>query len=178
METSNTKGYVLAGFFIALMAISAYVKIPTPYVPVTFQLIVAITSGIILGPYLGALSMSVYVILGLIGLPIFSGGGGFGYVLMTTFGFIIGFIFSSFVAGLLWRKSVTMRILSIIASIIVCYILGILWFWMIMTDMTLLGSMLFMVLYAIKDVALGAVLFGTIHILNFYIKDLEVRCVQ
>ena len=173
---SNTKQYVLAGLFVAMMAISAWVKIPFPYVPLTFQLIVSITSGIILGPYLGALSMSVYMILGLVGLPIFSGGGGFGYVLIPTFGFVIGFILSSFVAGLLWKKSVTMRILSIIAGILVCYCPGILWFWIIMTDMTLLGSTLFMVFpYAIKDVALGGILFWIMHVFNWYSKNSESK---
>lgn len=171
---SNTKQYVLAGLFVALMAISAWVKIPFPLVPITFQLIVAVTAGIILGPYLGSLSMCVYMILGLIGLPIFTGGGGFGYVLMPTFGFIIGFILSALLSALLWKKSISLKVCSIIAGIVACYIIGIFWLWMI-TEMSLLGSALFLVPFAIKDIALGAILFGIMHVFNWYTKNLETK---
>ncbi|MFQ9053211.1 MAG: biotin transporter BioY [Oscillospiraceae bacterium] len=61
--------------------------------------------GVLLGPGGGALSQGVYVALGLVGLPIFTAGGGFGYVLQPSFGFLLGLIPTAAVIGALSRRS-------------------------------------------------------------------------
>ena len=75
-------------------------------------------AGCLLGPYWGAASQGVYVLLGLVGLPIFTLGGGFGYVLQPTFGFLLGLIPSALVIGLITRKS--RRPLRIILACAAC----------------------------------------------------------
>ncbi|HOO47090.1 MAG TPA: biotin transporter BioY, partial [Deltaproteobacteria bacterium] len=74
----------------ALTAAGAFIKIPIAPVPITLQNFFVILSGIILGPKAGALSQIVYIIIGLIGLPVFSGGGGPSYIFKPTFGYILG----------------------------------------------------------------------------------------
>lgn len=90
---------VLVPMFTALTIIGGFIKIPTPIVPITLQTLFVILSGVLLGSKMGALSQLLYVALGLIGLPVFSQGGGIGYVLKPTFGYLIGFILGAYVIG-------------------------------------------------------------------------------
>lgn len=69
------------------------------------QRVFAAMAGVLLGPGGGALSQGVYVALGLVGLPIFTAGGGFGYVLQPSFGFLLGLIPAAAVIGGLSRRS-------------------------------------------------------------------------
>ena len=81
-RTAYRKSVKLAqcALFVVLMIVSAFIRIPIPYVPVTFQTVVAVLAGLMLGPWWGAASVAVYVILGLLGLPVFAnGGGGYAY---------------------------------------------------------------------------------------------------
>ncbi|MGC8970865.1 MAG: biotin transporter BioY [bacterium] len=93
-----------ASFFTALAVVSAIiVRLGTGTMLVPFSLLPMVTllSGMILGSKLGAMSMLVYVILGLIGVPVFASPpyGGFTYILKPTFGFLLGFIASSWTTG-------------------------------------------------------------------------------
>jgi biotin transport system substrate-specific component len=73
-----------------------------PPVPFTLQTFFVLMSGLLLGPKYGPLSQVLYVVLGLIGLPIFAGGmGGLQQVFSPSFGFLLGFIAESWLAGLL-----------------------------------------------------------------------------
>ena len=63
--------------FIVLMVVSAFIRIPIPYVPITFQTVVAVLAGLLLGAKWGAASVAIYVFMGLLGLPVFRAGGGF-----------------------------------------------------------------------------------------------------
>lgn len=87
--------------FVALMAAGAYVTIPFPLVPLTFQTVISVLAGLLLGRKKGAVSMAVYCFAGLAGIPVFAAGGGIFYVIKPSFGYIIGFIFSAFVAGVM-----------------------------------------------------------------------------
>ena len=71
---------VLCAMFAALIAVGAFIRIPIPYVPFTLQLFFTTLAGLLLGPKLGAASSLVYMITGLIGIPIFTEGGGPGYI--------------------------------------------------------------------------------------------------
>ncbi|MCD8201888.1 MAG: biotin transporter BioY, partial [Clostridia bacterium] len=93
--------------FVALMVAGTYVSIPFWPVPLTFQTVICILSGLMTGWKKGMISMTVYMVMGLIGIPVFSAGGaGFSYVMMPTFGYIIGFIFAAGAAGLIRGKNV------------------------------------------------------------------------
>jgi biotin transport system substrate-specific component len=96
---------VYASLFAALTAAGAWIAIPLPYVPVTLQTLFTMLSGALLGPYFGALAMIVYVLLGLIGLPVFAQGqSGFGALVGPAGGYLVGFIVGAVVIGLLVRS--------------------------------------------------------------------------
>ncbi len=95
----KNRDIALAGLMTALTACGAFIRIPLPYVPLTLQTLFVYLSGALLGARLGALSQAAYVILGLIGIPIFAGGGGPAYVLHPTFGYLIGFIVAAYLIG-------------------------------------------------------------------------------
>ena len=93
----------ISALFIALIVIGAYIKIMIPIGPfaVTFslQFLFSLMAGLMMGPKRGALILVAYLILGLVGLPVFAHGGGLGYILRPTFGFLIGFLGAAIVSG-------------------------------------------------------------------------------
>lgn len=99
MKTSRTLSLTLVAIFAAMTAIGAFIKIPLPIVPFTLQIIVVYLAGSLLGSKRGLLSQLVYVLVGLAGLPVFSQGGGFTYVLQPTFGYLIGFAAGAYTIG-------------------------------------------------------------------------------
>ena len=98
---------LIAALFAALMCISVFLRIPIPPTPLLFtlQTLVVFMAGLFLEPKYALASMLVYTLLGLVGLPVFSTGGGIGYVLQPSFGFIIGFSVSALLVSLLVRKN-------------------------------------------------------------------------
>lgn len=96
----STREMTLVAMFTGLTAMGAFISIPIGPVPITLQTLFVILSGLILGPKLGALSQIVYIILGLVGIPIFAGfTGGLQSVMKPSFGFAIGFIFAAYAVG-------------------------------------------------------------------------------
>ena len=85
--------------FAALTAVGAFISIPLGYSSITLQTFFTAMAGCVLGPWYGALSQLVYVALGLVGLPIFTRGGGIGYLVQPTCGFLIGLIPAAWVIG-------------------------------------------------------------------------------
>ena len=77
---SKTRSLILAALFAALTAIGAFLKIPLGALSLTLQFFFTAMAGVLLGPRWGAASQAVYVALGLAGLPVFTMGGGLGYV--------------------------------------------------------------------------------------------------
>lgn len=122
----DTKRLILTALFTALTVIGAYLRIPTPWSSFTLQILFVCMAGLLLGPKYGAASQIIYVALGLIGLPIFSGGGGPGYVFHPTFGFLLGYIAAAFVIGLICRENRGVRRMAIacVAGLAVIYLLG------------------------------------------------------
>ena len=95
----NLKMLLRAALFAALTAIGAFIRIPIGQMSVTLQALFSLTAGLVLKEKWGAISQIIYVALGIIGLPVFTGGGGLQYVLQPSFGFIIGLVMLSFIAG-------------------------------------------------------------------------------
>ena len=128
---SKTYDMVYIAIFAVLMAICSWISIPMT-VPFTLQTFGVFISVGILGGKRGTVAVLVYILLGAIGVPVFAGfSGGFGVLLNTTGGYIIGFLFSALV---MWgiekvfgRKPV-MQILSMLVGLIVCYAIGTAWF--------------------------------------------------
>lgn len=92
----------LIALFTALTAVGAYIAIPlsvTP-VPITFQVLFVLLSAIVLGKYRAMISQVAYVLLGVIGIPVFAKGtGGIGHLFGPTGGYFWGFIAAAFVVG-------------------------------------------------------------------------------
>lgn len=123
----------LSALFCTLICVGSFIRIPMPNImPITLQTYFVLLTALVLPLKTSALAIGVYIVLGLIGLPIFSGGGGIGYVLMPNFGFIIGFLVSSVIIGVLVQKHKNRKIwhnISIsLLGIAVIYIIGILYF--------------------------------------------------
>ncbi len=115
--------------FTALTVISAYIKIPLQIIPISLQTTVVILSGALLGSRMGALSQILYLTLGLIGLPVFTQGGGISYVLKPSFGYIIGYIFASYVIGRVieWQKNTKLSTLltANLCGLLAIYLVGV-----------------------------------------------------
>jgi biotin transport system substrate-specific component len=85
----------------AVTAVAAQITIPTPLVPFTLQVLAVILSGLLLGPRYGALAQAVYVLVGAVGAPVFSGfSGGLGVILGPTGGYLVSYPIAAAVAGL------------------------------------------------------------------------------
>jgi biotin transport system substrate-specific component len=121
---------ILTALFAALTAVGAFIEIPLGAVPITLQILFTVLAGILLGAKLGALSQLVYVVIGLMGVPIFSGKiGGLLVVAKPSFGYLIGFILGSYVIGKLVEGSTKPSFIKLFAAslvgIIVIYAIGV-----------------------------------------------------
>jgi biotin transport system substrate-specific component len=125
----HTKDLILVALFTSLMVVGAFIKIPFPLLPITLQPFFCAFAGLILGSRLGALSQALYVVMGLVGLPVFSSGGGLTYIFMPSFGFLLGFIISAFVIGKISESfnKITLKnaLLSVTSGFLVIYAIGI-----------------------------------------------------
>ena len=130
----NTRNLVLTAFFVALTAIGAKIEVPLPYVPFTFQTFFVLLAGMLLGSRFGALSQVVYLAIGLVGVPVFARGGGVGYVLQPTFGYILGFIPAAYSVDLLIEKRshVTFPyfLITSFCGLVVVYAFGLMYLWL------------------------------------------------
>ena len=100
----TTRQLVRTALFAALTAVGAFLKILLGPSAITLQFFFTAMAGCLLGSGCGALSQLIYVALGLLGLPVFTAGGGFSYVLHPTFGFLLGLIPAAWVIGRLARE--------------------------------------------------------------------------
>lgn len=120
---------VLAG--TALLTLSAKISVPFYPVPMTFQPLAAVLIGATLGPRLGGATVLAYLIEGAAGLPVFSAGGGFAYLMGPTGGYLVGFLFAAIVVGALarrgWDRNPLTMAAAMIVGMITLYIPGVLW---------------------------------------------------
>ena len=130
----QTRMLALAALFAVVTAAANFIKIPVGVVPITLLFFATALAGVLLGPRWGAVSQVVYVVLGLVGLPIFTGGGGLGYVLQPSFGFLLGLIPAAWVIGMLTRgRPGPVRVaLSALAGLAVLYLVGLPYMWFIL----------------------------------------------
>lgn len=105
MKRNKLVNLSLCALFTALTAVGAFIKIPVPVVPFTLQLMFTTLSGLLLGARRGATSVLCYIAIGLIGLPVFAEGGGIGYILKPSFGYLLGFAVGSFITGYISGKA-------------------------------------------------------------------------
>ncbi len=123
----------LSALFCTLICVGSFIRIPMPnLMPITLQTFFVLLTGLVLPVKASALATVTYMALGLVGLPIFSGGGGLGYVLMPNFGFIIGFVVSSVIMSNVVEKlkkhSFSQYLAISLFGVSIIYIIGILYF--------------------------------------------------
>ena len=139
MELSKTiinskiiKSFIVVIIGSILLTISAKIKIPFYPVPMTMQTFVVLFLGMSFGYKIGLATVSLYLLEGIIGLPVFSNspekGVGIIYFTGPTMGYLIGFLFATFLAGYFnFKVNVFYTFLKLIISVSVIYILGVFW---------------------------------------------------
>lgn len=123
---NRTYMLILTALMAALTAVGAFLSIPLGSMSLTLQFFFTALSGALLGPRWGAASQTAYVVLGLAGLPIFTMGGGPGYIFQPSFGFLLGLIPAAAIVGVLTRgRSGGVRVvLAGVAGLGVLYLAG------------------------------------------------------
>jgi biotin transport system substrate-specific component len=131
----TTKELILTALFTALIAVGAFIQVPVPFVPFTLQIAFTTMAGLILGKRLGTMSVLLYIIIGLIGVPIFAKGGGIGYVFQPTFGYILGFIAGTYITGTIAERekfpSIKNLLFASFMGMAVVFIIGLIYFYLI-----------------------------------------------
>ena len=100
----KTRRIIYISIFAILTAIGARIAVPLPLVPFTLQTMFCMLAGLLLGPRYGAASQAFYMFMGLIGVPVFTGGGGLYSVFMPSFGYVIGFVACAWITGTISQK--------------------------------------------------------------------------
>ena len=131
-EVSLAKNLFLAIVGTILLAISAKIKIPFWPVPMTMQTFVVLLLGIICGWKLGLFTVSLYLLEGIAGLPVFAGtpekGVGLVYFTGPTMGYLLGFLLAVFLTGFFtFNDNFFKNFIKLILSVSFIYILGLLW---------------------------------------------------
>ena len=130
---NRSRDMALVALFAALTAVGAFIRIPVPVVPFTLQFLFTNLAGLLLGAKRGAAAAGVYMAAGLIGVPVFTQGGGPWYVMNPTFGYIAGFAAGAWCAGkisrLRARRSFRLLLAASFADIAVVYLFGVVYYW-------------------------------------------------
>lgn len=127
----SIKRIAILALFLSLLIISAYIKIPTAFLPFTLQLLVALIISMIVTQVEGFIIYVTYIIMGLAGIPVFASGGGLGYLYLPSFGFILGFVVMHLVIGITLQllKNVPSQLLKHFISsafgLIALYLVGV-----------------------------------------------------
>jgi biotin transport system substrate-specific component len=95
----NTRKTLLIALFTGLIIVGTFLKIPLPPVPITLQTFFVILAGLLGGMSFGFMATLLYLLLGLIGLPVFTSGGGLSALIGPTSGYLISMLFASAIAG-------------------------------------------------------------------------------
>jgi len=123
----NLRQFSIIPLFSALTALGALIRIPFIPVPVTLQTFFVLMSGIILGSKAGFYSQMIYLMIGLIGLPVFAGGGGLSYIVKPSFGYLLGFLLAPIPAGYVVKNmgiGPVSVFLAALAGAITIYLIG------------------------------------------------------
>ena len=132
ITTGGIRNTVFAALMTALIIVGAYIAVPVPGspVPVVLQNLFVILAGLLLGWKWGFVSVFLYLLLGAVGLPVFSAArGGIAHLLGPTGGYLIGFLPAVMISGAIseQRQSVGVLLLAAACGTVAVYLLGIPW---------------------------------------------------
>lgn len=133
MKRKSSVKIVLCGIFAAFTAICAMISIPFGPVPINLAHIAIFVSAWILGPVWAATSQIIYIVLGMIGLPVFSNfSAGVGHILGPTGGYILAYPLVAYIAGVVFNikkiKGIKNIILGVAIGWIIEYLVGTLYY--------------------------------------------------
>ena len=142
-KTFTIKDIVIIAIFVALITVCTWITLPLGAIPFTLQTFAIMVTGGLLGIKRGTIALAIYVLLGIIGVPVFSGfsGGIVKFIPNTetgmTGGYILGFFFTILIIGLFKKlsenKDKKTRILFYLVGMIIgdlaCFVFGTVWFW-------------------------------------------------
>lgn len=158
----TTKRLIRISYFTLLTIVGGLIKIQAGPVAFTLQTLFVILSGFVLGARDGFFSQFAYMFIGLVGVPIFTQGGGFQYIFQPSFGYIISFCIGSFTAGFVMNKFRTINNwkiwLSGILGLIPVYIIGM--------------AYQVMILVCVNGLTFSAAMFTLVNILIYWAIDI------
>lgn len=178
-KSISPRNLTYSALLCALLCISAFIRFPLFPFPVQFTLqvlIVFIIAGL-LNPVYCAITISLYIVLGLSGLPVFSAGGGIGYILTPYFGYILGFLFGSMAMSKIYSSRLIKRKLvayglGAVTAIIIIYTIGVIYMYLIM-NLYLKSSITFF-----DTVYKGALIFIALDIFKAVIAYLILNALE
>lgn len=167
MRKINTRHIVLTGVVAAIIAVLSQISIPMPSgVPVTLQTFAIAFCGFFLGAKLSVVAVGVYIMLGAVGVPVFSNfGGGVGVLVAVTGGFIWGFLPMAFMCGIK-TESKWLSVLFGIIGLLICHLCGVLQF----SAVSLNGF-----IYSVTTVSLPYMIKDIVSVAAAYFVALKVR---
>ncbi len=134
-KLTDVGGMVLCALFAALIAVGAFIRIPTPYVPITLQFLFTNLAGLLLGKKKGLIAVCLYIFIGLAGVPVFTQGGGPAYIFQPTFGYIMGFALGTWLAGIIsehGENTIRTYLIAGLANFIAMFAVGLLHLYLIL----------------------------------------------
>ena len=135
MKHLTVREIVLCGLFIALITTGTFIRIPIGTDVYTLQFLFTLLAGLVLGARLGAIAVASYVLLGLLGVPVFASGGGPAYLLQPTFGYLLAFILQAWFCGFYVRRSSAVSYRQLLSAnlggMVLVYAIGIAWFYLV-----------------------------------------------
>lgn len=127
----NTKRLVYCALFAAIISVASQISVPVQPIPINAGMFAVLLCGGMLGKKYGTISVVVYILLGIIGAPVFAGfRGGLGVLAGPTGGYILGYIIIAFVTGAVceWTKKLKYIVPFMMLAVVLCYLVGTLWF--------------------------------------------------
>ena len=157
----TTRDLVLIAMFASLMAICAWITIPAT-IPFTMQLFAVFAALYLLGGRRGLASVVLYLLLGAVGLPVFSGfNAGLGVLTGTTGGYLVGFIFTALVYWGITAScpgcGIVIKVGALLCGLVACYAFGTAWF---------------MIAYAAKQNTIGLAAVLAVCVFPYVIPDI------
>jgi biotin transport system substrate-specific component len=130
-SNSKLKNIVLISLFTAIIAACSLITLPFP-VPFTLQTLGIFSALLILGGKNGTIAISIYIAVGLVGIPVFSGfSAGIGHLMGATGGYVIGFLLTALsywlITAVFGDKTVT-KVCGLALGLILCYTAGVIWY--------------------------------------------------
>ncbi|MFA7560206.1 MAG: biotin transporter BioY [Sphaerochaeta sp.] len=117
---------LLIAFFTALIIVGSFIRLPLPPVPITLQTLFVLVVAYLGGPFIASMSVLLYLILGIIGVPVFSGGGGFALLFGPTGGYLFALLPAALIASFGGTKNLFFMILFGALATAMIYVGGVL----------------------------------------------------